>query len=360
MGAPVGAVAGLHARQQVGDDRREVADQADVDLDVLVDLGAVDLDVDLLGVERVGLDVAGHPVVEAHAERDQQVGFLDGGVHPGLAVHAHHAEVERMRGRDAADAEQRHRDRDVGVLGEPAHHVGGAGVDDAVAGEDQRPLGGVNHLDGAIEVGLAGTQVGPVAERRVRFRPLELARALLAVLGEVDEHRAGPAGAGDVERLAHGGGDVLGVRHQVVVLGDRQGDAGDVGFLEGVRADQLAAHLAGDADDRGAVHHRRGDAGHQVGGAGARGRDRHADLAGGAGVAVGHVGGALLVPDQDVTDGVVEHRVVGGEDRPARIPEHARHAFADERFPEDLCAGAFLTCHRLQRLAGPRTVSQSY
>ena len=111
--------AGLHARQQVVDDLAEVADQADVDLDVLVDLGAVDLDVDLLGVERVGLDVAGHPVVEAHAERDQQVGFLDGGVDPGLAVHAHHAEVERMRRRDAADAEQRHRNRDVGVLGEP-------------------------------------------------------------------------------------------------------------------------------------------------------------------------------------------------------------------------------------------------
>jgi hypothetical protein len=34
------------------------------------------------------------------------------------------------------------------------------------------------------------------------------------------------------------------------VLGDRQCDAGDVGFLERVRSDEAAADLAGDADDR--------------------------------------------------------------------------------------------------------------
>ena len=48
----------------------------------------------------------------------QQVGFLDRVVDPRFAVHAHHAEVQRMRRRHAADAEQRHRDRDLGALGE--------------------------------------------------------------------------------------------------------------------------------------------------------------------------------------------------------------------------------------------------
>ena len=37
---------------------------------VLVDLGRVDVDVDLLRVRRVGLQVAGHAIVEPHAERD--------------------------------------------------------------------------------------------------------------------------------------------------------------------------------------------------------------------------------------------------------------------------------------------------
>ena len=34
------------------------------------------------------------------------------------------------------------------------------------------------------------------------------------------------------------------------MLGDRQRDAGDVGLLEGVGAEQPRRHLAGDADDR--------------------------------------------------------------------------------------------------------------
>ena len=46
-----------------------------------------------------------------------------------------------------------------------------------------------------------------------------------------------------------------------------------------------------------------------------------ADLAGGAGVAVGHVRGALLVADQDVMDGELAQSVVDGEDGSAGIAE---------------------------------------
>ena len=115
--------------------------------DVLVELGRIDVDVDLLRVRRVGLQVAGDAIVEAHAERDQQIGLLDRGVDPGLAVHAHHAEVQRMRRREAADAEQRHRDRNLRLLGERLQRRFGAAEDDAVAGEDQRPLGGVDQRE---------------------------------------------------------------------------------------------------------------------------------------------------------------------------------------------------------------------
>ena len=110
---PGGALAVGDARQQVLEHVAQVADDADVDRDVLADLGRVDVDVDLARVRRVGLEVAGDAIVEAHAEREQQVGFLNRGVDPGLAVHAHHAEVQRVRRRDAADAEQRHRHRDL-------------------------------------------------------------------------------------------------------------------------------------------------------------------------------------------------------------------------------------------------------
>ena len=116
---------------------------AHVDLDVLVDLGRVDLDVDLLGVRRVGLEVAGHAVVEAHAERDDQVGLLDRACSPrprracpscpGCAAwrRGEAAEAEQRRARPGCPSCARTR---------AAAPVASA-RDDAVAGEDQRALG---------------------------------------------------------------------------------------------------------------------------------------------------------------------------------------------------------------------------
>ena len=107
------ALSGLDARHERAEHVAQIADDPDVDRNDLADLGGVDVDVDLLRLAGVGADVAGDAIVEAHAERDEEVGLLNRGVDPGFAVHAHHAEVERMRRRKRADAEQRHRDGDA-------------------------------------------------------------------------------------------------------------------------------------------------------------------------------------------------------------------------------------------------------
>ncbi len=126
---------------------------------------------------------------------------------------------------------------------------------------------------------------------------------LLGVLGDVDEDGAGAAGGGDLEGEPDGRGDVFGAGDEEVVLGDGQGDAGDVDFLEGVGAEDFRGDLAGDRDHGDGIEHGGGDAGDEVGGAGAGGGHADADAAGGAGVAIGHVRGALLVADEDVVDG---------------------------------------------------------
>ena len=64
--------------------------------------------------------VAGDAVVEARAERDEQVGLLhrrDRGV---VAVHARHAEAERVLVGQRAARHQRRDDRDAGELRELA------------------------------------------------------------------------------------------------------------------------------------------------------------------------------------------------------------------------------------------------
>ena len=75
------------------------------------------------------------------------------------------------------------------------------------------------------------------------------------------------------------------------------------------------------------------------------GGDRDADLAGRARIAVGHVRRALLVADEDVADRVVEHRVVGRQNRAARIAEDDVDAFAHQAFPENLRTGQSFFTH---------------
>ena len=297
---------------------------------------------DFLRALRVGFQIARDAIVESHAEGEQQVGLLNRRVDPRLAVHAHHAEAQRVRRREAADSEQRLRRRDIGFLRERPDDVHGAGQDDAVAREDQRPFGAVDQLERALKLLRARAPVG--AELRFLRRgriPVELARRLLRVLRDVDVDGAGPSRSGNLEGLAEGRRDVVRARHQVVVLRDRQGHAGDVGFLKRVRADQLAAHLAGDADDRRAVHHRRRDAGHHVRRAGPGCRNRDADLPARAGIAVGHVRRALLVPDQHMADRIIEHGVIGRKDGAAGITEDVGHSLANETFPNNLRSCAF-------------------
>ena len=107
--------------------------------DVLRDLGRVDVDVDEFRVGRELGEFAGDAVVEAGADRDDQVGVVHRQVGGDGAVHAEHAEPVLARGRVGAEAHQGRGDREAVGGGQLAQLLGGVGVDDAAAGvEDGR------------------------------------------------------------------------------------------------------------------------------------------------------------------------------------------------------------------------------
>ncbi len=242
-----------------------------------------------------------------------------------------------MRRRQTADAEQRHRDRDARLVDERAELVRGVAEHQPVAREHERPARRADELERLTDARFAGDRRRANEVRGGRRRvPVELAGGLLGVLGDVDEHGTRPAGLGDEERLAHDGRDFVGARDEVVVLRDGQRDARDVGLLERVGADEAAADLPGDADDRRRVHHRRRDAGDHVGRARTARGHGHADPAARARVPVGHVRRALLVANEHVPQRVLQHRVVRRKDRAARVPEQVGHPFTDETIPENL------------------------
>ena len=109
---------GLEGDDQVGDDLAAVAHDRHVGDPVLADLGGVDVGVDHLGAGGERVQVAGHPVVEARAQADDQVALLQAGHRGDGAVHARHAEVLRVAVGERAARHQRGHDGDAGELGE--------------------------------------------------------------------------------------------------------------------------------------------------------------------------------------------------------------------------------------------------
>jgi hypothetical protein len=108
-------------------------------------------------------------------------------------------------------------------------------------------------------------------------------------------------GPGRLERLLERLRHLRGLQHRGGPLGHALGDGGDVHGLEVFLVQAGARRLAGDAQDGDGVRAGRVKPGDHVGAGGAAGADAHADVAGdGAGVALGHVAGALDMARQDV------------------------------------------------------------
>ena len=329
----------VHQREHRAKHPPGIADDRHLDRDVLADLGGVDVHVDDPGVRRIGPHVAGDPVVEAHPDGEQQVGRLDRLVDVLPAVHAHVAVAQGMGLVDRPDAQQGVGHGDLGLLGKGDEVVPGPGVQDAMTGEDHRTLGPGDLRGRELELAQVPVHVRPEARQAgddllvagVRRVGLLLER----VLGDVDVNRAGTTASGDVEGFGEDAGQVVRVADQVVVLGHRQRDAVDVDLLERVLADQRGRHVARDGHHRHAVELGRADARDEVRRAGTGGAHAHADLARGAGEAVGSVRAALLVPDEDVADlRVVPQDVVQGQDHAAGIAEEGRGPLADQGFAD--------------------------
>ena len=165
----------------------------------------------------------------------------------------------------------------------------------------------------------------------------------LNVFRDVDDNRTGAACACDMKGLVNRGGQHVDVFNEIIVLGAGARDAGGVGFLEGVGADQVRGNLPSDADNGNRIHQRVGQARYRVGCAGAGGDKEASDFAGRAGVAFGCVACALFVTDEDVLDafGIFEDFVVNGENRAAGIAENNLDTLFDKGLDHHFRAGHF-------------------
>ena len=296
---------------------------------------------------REGVDAAGDAVVEARADGDHHIAIVHGEVGLVRAVHAEHAEPLLVGGRIGAEAHQGRGDGKAGEAHQLAQDLARLrpGIDHAAAGVEHRPLGARHQVDRfahGVLVRLHARLVGLVRDVR---RADVVAGRELDVLGDVDHHRAGAAGLGDIERLVQHARQVVDVLHQPVVLGAGPRDADRIAFLERVVADEVRRHLPGDADERDGIHQRVGEAGHRVGGAGAGRDERDADLAGRARIAFRRMQRAAFLAHEDVLDLVLlEQLVVDRQHGAAGVAEDMLDALIDERREHHLGA-RHRACH---------------
>ena len=164
----------------------------------------------------------------------------------------------------------------------------------------------------------------------------------LHVLGQGEDHRAGPARSRDMKRAAYH----LGNARRVVDLGDPFGhlteEAAEIDLLEGLALGHVARDLADEQDQRGRILMRGMDADRRVGRARPAGDERDAGFAGHLAVGLGHVCHAAFLAADDEVDRVhrVVERVQGCEVALARHAIDGIDAVQLQAVDEDLAAGA--------------------
>jgi hypothetical protein len=263
-----------------------------------------------------GQKALARPVVETGTGGDEQVALGHGQVGGAGPVHAEQPQRQRVPDGQRAQAHEGHDRGDVAPIGQATGRRGTAGAHHPAAQVEHRPLGPVDQVDRGLQP-VFGQRFWRPGERYLRpgrnRDPLQL-----HVLGHVDEHRPGPTGAGQVQRLGHGGGQFAGLAHGEHRLDRGPGHGADVHLLKGSGAEQRPRHLAGDADHGHRVHGRVGEGGEHVGGSWSGGGEADRRPAGGPGHALGDEAGALLVAGEHVADGGAGgERVVQGQVGPS-------------------------------------------
>ena len=150
-------------------------------------------------------------------------------------MHPHHTGHQWVVFRHCALAQQSQRHGNLGFFGQLAQLVHRAGHQDAVPGQDDRSLRFADEFERGFDLiflRLGGRTI--TGQTHFAFRVHKFDLLILDVFGNVNQHRPWTASPGDVERLTDGIGQFAGVGDQIVMLGDRERDAGHVDFLEGV------------------------------------------------------------------------------------------------------------------------------
>ncbi|OEZ65410.1 hypothetical protein JANLI_04390 [Janthinobacterium lividum] len=324
--------------------RLGVAADADRNLFHQTEHLVVRVDLDDLGVLRPVI----HAVLRQGAERAQARAEGHDDVSLGDQFHgrlgtliAERTAPQRVAGGERVVMQVAIHDRRAQALGQGLAFFDRFAHDDAAARDDHGELGLGQELRRIVEALFAAG----AAIQAVRFRDFRLDFAIKIVARDVQLRRA-HFRHGAVKAAAREFGHAGRIGDVALVFGEFLEHRQLVRFLETAQAHAHRARLRGNDHDRGMRPVGGGDGGHAITDAGAVLADDHAMAARDAGIAVGHVAGALLVHDGNQTDagrGKDIHRVHEGR---AHDTEHVGYAIGGQGFHERFGRRHLLRAHR--------------
>ena len=179
-----------------------------------------------------------YAVIKTRPDCQNHVGIVHSQIGFVSAVHAQHAQILPVIGRIRAQTHQCGGAGQAGQLDELGQLVRRIAQNHAAAEIHQRPFRCRQHLYGLLnltDVSVENRLVG--ADKNVFLRIAELGHRLGNVFGDVDNHRAGPAAAGNLEGFFYRGGQIIDILNQEIMLHTRSRHADHVDFLKRIRTD---------------------------------------------------------------------------------------------------------------------------
>ena len=174
---------------------------------------------DNAGTRRERIQLSGHAVIEACAQRNDQIRALESSHRGNSAVHAGHLQVVRVRiGEGTASGKSRHDSR-VGQCDQFAQFLFGARSDEAAADVEHGSLRACDLLCSALDLARNGLECGLIAGKIHGRRPDVFELFDLCGSGDIHQDGTRAASFGDVEGFGETSGDFTRVRDQERVLG---------------------------------------------------------------------------------------------------------------------------------------------
>ena len=196
---------GLQRAKQLLQEEARVGNHAEIRLEHLANLRALDVHVNEFALAAIDRDAAGVAIAEAAAHRQHQVAVQEHAVAQRLAdLNAHVSGVQAMGEGHAALGHVGLNDRYVQRFRHVDQRGFAFGQGHAAAHDENGRLGLGEHFDdlGDLRVGGAGLLDG----QRLVGVNIEIDFRLLNVQGQIEQNRAGLSGAHQMERLTKNAG----------------------------------------------------------------------------------------------------------------------------------------------------------